>query len=125
METLPLTPNKKIDRKALPVPGERSENLEYAEPRNPTEAILVEVWKMVLRVNSVGIHDDFFESSGDSLLATRVINELRGRLKIELPLRTIFEKPTIAELSERIEEIQRSGEELAAPPLIPRRRATS
>lgn len=97
MENLPLTSNGKVDRKSLPDPNV-SEVLSggYVAPRNQTETRLAEIWQEVLEVDQVGIHDDFFELGGDSLLAIRIISAIRKKLKVELPINCVFEYPTIA-----------------------------
>jgi acyl carrier protein len=74
----------------------------YEAPRNPTEEVLASIWCEMLGVDRVGIHDNFFALGGHSLLATRLMARLRDVLKVELPLRTVFEAPTISELAERI-----------------------
>src|SRR5215211_7926366 len=121
LETLPLTPNGKLDRLALPAPSlARPElDMKFVPPRTPVEDQLVEIWKKVLGLERVGIHDDFFELGGHSLLATRVVSRVRGALRVELPLRYLFETPTIAGLAERIEEARRGAQDLTAPPLVP------
>ena len=84
LESLPLTQNGKIDKKALPDP-DASELLsnEYVAPRNETERIIAEIWKELLQVDRVGIHDNFFELGGHSLLAMRVISSIRRELESE------------------------------------------
>src|SRR5205807_2413449 len=86
-------------------------------PRTPVEEMLVEIWQEVLQVERVGIHDDFFELGGDSLLVTRILSQIREKLKVEVALRMMFELPTVRELGEQIEELQRGGEGLELPPL--------
>jgi amino acid adenylation domain-containing protein len=111
LEALPLTPNGKIDRRALQAPdpaGLRAENA-YAEPRTRAEEVLAGIWEEVLGLGRVGIHDDFFELGGHSLLATRVVSRVGDALRVELPLRYLFETPTVAGLAERIEAIQGSA----------------
>jgi amino acid adenylation domain-containing protein len=124
LERLPLTPNGKVDRKALPAPEGRPEAIAYVAARTPMEEMLVGIWEEVLRVERIGVHDDFFELGGNSLLATRIVAKMRNVLKIEVPLRMLFEGPTIAELAERSEELQRAGEERLLPPLTARPRLT-
>ncbi|MEH1785599.1 MAG: amino acid adenylation domain-containing protein [Nostoc sp.] len=122
LESLPLTPNGKIDRRALPAPEPSSELLEkYVAPRNPIEEILSLIWQQVLKVDLVGRHDNFFELGGHSLLATQLISRVRSSLKVELPLRSLFAAPTIAELSHNIQQLQQQDYlELAAPPILRR-----
>jgi amino acid adenylation domain-containing protein len=123
LDKLPLTANGKVDRKALPAPEGRPEGMEeYVAPRTPTEEVLAGIWAEVLRVERVGIHEDFFELGGHSLLATRVITRVREKLKIELPLRAMFESPTVMELAERSEEARRTGQGPVLPPLTPYRK---
>jgi amino acid adenylation domain-containing protein len=121
LEALPLTPNGKLDRRALPEPDLHSQLLDkYVAPRNPIEEILSLIWAQVLKVELVGIHDNFFELGGHSLLATQLISRVRTSLKIELPLRSLFAAPTVAQLSEHIQRSQQQDLELTAPPILPR-----
>ncbi len=101
---LPLTPNGKVDRRALPAPGRDRPDLAtgYVAPRNALEAQLAAIWVEVLGAERVGVHDNFFELGGHSLSATRIVSKLRGVLHVEMPLRTVFETPTIAGLAESI-----------------------
>jgi len=113
LDTLPLTPNGKIDRKALPAPdGWRSE-LDKAciAPSTPIEKILARIWTEVLGIQRVGIHENFFDLGGHSLLATQVVSRIREMLRIELPLRALFEAPTVASLSDHIESIRWAANE--------------
>jgi amino acid adenylation domain-containing protein len=100
LDKLPLTPNAKIDRKALPAP-ERSASDEaaYVAPRTPTEEILAGIWAEVLKLERVGRDDNFFELGGHSLLAMQVAARVRGALGVDLPLRKIFATQTIANLA--------------------------
>ena len=75
-------------------------------PRNPVEEILAEIWAEVLRVEKIGIHDNFFDLGGHSLLATQVVSRMCRALQVEIPLRALFETPTVAGLAERIGEIR-------------------
>ena len=72
---------------------------EYISPRNNTEKILAEVWAEVLKIETVGIYDNFFEIGGHSLLATQIVSRIRDRLEVEVPLHVIFETPTIADVA--------------------------
>jgi acyl-coenzyme A synthetase/AMP-(fatty) acid ligase/acyl carrier protein len=105
LDTLPLTPSGKVDRAALPAPDQIRPELEktFVAPRTPVEIMLAEIWAKVLGLNEVGVHDDFFELGGHSLLATQVISRVRDALHVEIPLRSLFERPTVAGLAERIE----------------------
>jgi amino acid adenylation domain-containing protein len=104
----PLTANGKIDRRALPQPDQFQRDLEtsFVAPRSLVEKQLTDIWQSVLKLDRVSIHDSFFELGGHSLLATQVVVQLRQIFQIELPLRYLFESPTIADLSNRIEQCQ-------------------
>ena len=106
LEALPLAPSGKVDRQALPVPSYNNEaKLGFVAPRTPTEEIVADIWGQVLKQSTIGIHDNFFDLGGHSLLATQAISRLREAFKIELPLRSLFEAPTVAQLVERIEKM--------------------
>jgi acyl carrier protein len=121
LSALPLTPNGKIDRRALPAPdttrpfGEGA----YVGSQTPVEEMLAGIWAQVLEVKQVSIHDNFFELGGHSLLATQLISRLRDTFCVEFPLRGLFESPTVASLSERLEALRRTEQGLVAPPLLP------
>jgi amino acid adenylation domain-containing protein/non-ribosomal peptide synthase protein (TIGR01720 family) len=108
MERLPLTPNGKLDVRALPAP-EMADEDRYVAPRTPVEEVLGGIWADVLRLERVGIRDSFFEVGGHSLLATRIASRIREVFAVELPLRALFEGPTVAELAERVEALRRAG----------------
>src|SRR5262249_24031818 len=101
---MPLTVNGKADRKALPAPdlGRAERDGDFVSPRNAVEETVASVWAAVLRLGEVGIHDNFFELGGNSLLATQAVARLRESLGRELPLRALFEEPTVAGLARRI-----------------------
>jgi amino acid adenylation domain-containing protein len=105
LEALPLTENGKVDRRALPAP-ERSASQAYVAPRNATEEKLAAIWAEVLKVERVGIHDNFFEAGGHSVLATQVVSRVRAALAVELPLRELFLVPTISGLAVRIDALR-------------------
>ncbi|MFY0565971.1 non-ribosomal peptide synthase/polyketide synthase [Archangium lansingense] len=118
LDALPLTSNAKVDRKALPAPdGALSSTAEYVAPRSETEQRLASLWCEVLRVQRVGLHDNFFTLGGHSLLATQVISRIRAAFDVELPLRSLFETPTLEALARAIETTTRSTP--ALPPLRP------
>ena len=101
LEKLPLTPNGKVDRKALPTPElERPGSKPgYVRPRTPLEEVLAGIWCNVLGLKQVGVDDNFFDLGGHSLLATRVIAHVRHSFEVELPLRSIFESPTVERMA--------------------------
>jgi amino acid adenylation domain-containing protein/non-ribosomal peptide synthase protein (TIGR01720 family) len=120
LEALPLTPTRKVDRQALPAPELIRPELQetFVAPRTPTEEVLAGIWATVLGLEQVGIHDNFFALGGHSLLATRVFSRLRDTFQIEVPLRALFESPTVAGLAEHIEGVRRVAASLATPPIV-------
>jgi amino acid adenylation domain-containing protein len=116
---LPLTSNGKVDRKALPAPPRPAPPQGTSRaPRSRVEELLAAIWREVLRRERVGVDDSFFEMGGHSLLAARVIARACQALAIEVPLRVLFESPTIAGMAARLEEARRQGMGLPTmPPL--------
>lgn len=108
LDALPLTPNGKLDRQSLPPPElSGTERITaYVAPHTPTQATLVTIWETVLGQENIGITDNFFALGGHSLLASRIIAQIYARIGIELPLRSLFETPTIAQLAEAIETVR-------------------
>ncbi|NEN85515.1 non-ribosomal peptide synthetase [Paenibacillus elgii] len=107
LEEMPLTPNGKIDRQALPAPeGIVPTGAEYAAPRTPVEAKLAELWQEVLGVPSVGIRDNFFELGGHSLRAMRLAAHIQKELQVNVPLQDVFATPTIEQLAAVIEGLR-------------------
>ena len=110
LDAMPLTANGKLNRRALPMPGSSRPELEtdYVAPRTPAEETLATIWAEVLKLKQIGVNDDFFQLGGHSLLATQVISRVRERFRIELPLRYLFEFPTVAGLAVGIVEFERN-----------------
>jgi amino acid adenylation domain-containing protein len=106
LHSLPLTPSGKVDRRALPEPGNRRPDLDtrFVAPRTPVEAELSQIWAEVLCLQQVGIHDPFFDLSGHSLAATRVISQVIKRFGLELPLQFLFAAPTVVQMAVVITE---------------------
>jgi amino acid adenylation domain-containing protein/FkbM family methyltransferase len=104
LESFPLLPNGKVDRKALPDPeiSNQSNGL-YVAPRNEMELKLAEIWQNILEVSQVGVNDDFFELGGHSLLAVRLISAVRKEFVVEIPISDVFDYPTIALLGKQIQ----------------------
>ncbi|HEY9404501.1 MAG TPA: amino acid adenylation domain-containing protein [Pyrinomonadaceae bacterium] len=124
MDELPLTHNGKVDRRQLPAPDERrciSEKILEA-PRTPAEEVIAGIWSQVLGLPPVAIRDNFFELGGHSLLVTQVVSRVRSAFGVEMPLRTLFAAPTVAEFTASVEAAVRSRRGLQSPPItrVPR-----
>jgi amino acid adenylation domain-containing protein len=105
LDKFPLTPNGKIDRSGLPAPDQIQQSEGNSSSSfTPVQEMLAGIWSEILGIKQVGIHDNFFELGGHSLLATRVISQIRKACKVDLPLRCLFESPTVAELGKEIEK---------------------
>lgn len=118
MDEFPRTLTGKIDRRALPAPGQGAAGREgsYVAPRTPAEETLAEIWTRLLNVPQVGVNDNFFQLGGHSLLATQLLSRVRDAFGVEVPLRALFESPTVAGLAQHIESVQ--GDEDHAGPII-------
>ncbi|HEV2707131.1 MAG TPA: amino acid adenylation domain-containing protein [Pyrinomonadaceae bacterium] len=121
LPALPKTSSGKIDRRALTTSDAEIHTAadEYSAPRTPVEEMLAGIWGEVLRVERVGIHDNFFDLGGHSLLATRVMSKARAVFNVEIPLRALFERPTVAELAETVEDALRGSVRVQTPALRP------
>jgi acyl-coenzyme A synthetase/AMP-(fatty) acid ligase len=108
LDSLPLTPNGKLDRRALPRPDSKHYEpaQSYVAPRSELEKTVAKIWIETLRVPAIGVFDNFFELGGHSLLATQVVSRIRSTIRVELSLRTFFEAPTVAALSEHLQTIR-------------------
>ncbi|HMY20436.1 MAG TPA: thioester reductase domain-containing protein, partial [Polyangium sp.] len=110
LDAWPVTPHGKVDRNALPVPDKRFEtSLAVDVPRTPTEVAMAALWNEVLHLDRIGIHDDFFALGGHSLLAVQLMARVRRHFGVELPLRDLFQKTTVAAMSQVIDQL-RNGE---------------
>jgi hypothetical protein len=109
LKRIPLTPNGKIDRKSLPEPDKDIREQEYVGPQDATQETLCRLWQEVLRREQVGIHDNFFKSGGHSLLAARAAARMRESFNADIPLRRMFELPTIAQLAGLIDQTVQSN----------------
>jgi len=120
LEHLPLTPNGKVDRRALPslAYGGESANDTYVAPRDLLEQEIAEIWCEVLKRDRVGVHDNFFDLGGHSLLAVQVISRIANNLKVGLPLRRIFEAPTIAALAQDLGRLSPGPEDITLDQIL-------
>jgi len=116
LDKLPLTANGKVDRRAFPAPDLKHLEATYVAPRTPAEEIMADIWAKILKVDRVGIHDDFFALGGHSLLATQLMSRVQRALQVSLPLRALFEAPSIAALMQKVAE---AGTGISAPLLQP------
>jgi amino acid adenylation domain-containing protein len=114
IKELPLTPNGKVDRRALPSPEQigAEADTDFVAPRTPMEEKVAEIWREILELTQIGVESNFFDLGGHSLLATRVMSQIRERCGVELPLRALFEAPTVASLAARLEAAQPEETEL-------------
>ncbi|MFA4135847.1 MULTISPECIES: amino acid adenylation domain-containing protein [unclassified Brevibacillus] len=115
MEAFPLTTQGKVDRKALPMPETVMMEEEFFAPRTATESRIVSIWSETLKVERISIHSSFFDLGGHSLLATQLISRLEDAFQLSIPLRILFECPTIASLHTRIMELSQNGKRERIP----------
>jgi acyl carrier protein len=110
LNAMPLTPNGKVDRRALPTPGTDRPKLaqSFVAPRNPVEEVLAHIWGQVLNLEQVGVYDNFFDLGGHSLLATQLISRIHKTFRLALPVRSLFEAPTVTDLAEALSQHETS-----------------
>jgi len=120
LSELPLTSNGKLDRQKLPAVArqEREVRASYVAARTPVEETLVSVWKELLGIAELGVEDNFFDLGGHSLLVTRLMSRVRDAFSVDIPLRPLYEQPTIAKLAELIEQSKSNGHEPQAPAIV-------
>ena len=104
LESLPLTPNGKVDRHALKAPSQSSDSDKFIEARNKLELKLVQIWSKILRVDKIGVHDNFFDLGGHSLLASYLMAQIKQEFSKDIPLTTLFQNPTIEQLATIIQK---------------------
>jgi acyl carrier protein len=114
---MPLTPNGKIDRAALPM-VDLDRGVRYEAPQTPVQDVVASIWAKVLGVERVGIDDNFFELGGHSLLATKAMTRVREAFQVEMPLRELFEAPSVRKMGERVESTRRTGQGLEIPEIV-------
>ncbi|HZI17581.1 MAG TPA: amino acid adenylation domain-containing protein, partial [Pyrinomonadaceae bacterium] len=120
LDAMPLSPNGKVDRKALPAPEDEGTTAQaHVEPRTPTEEILCGIWSEILGGARIGVEDNLFERGAHSLLVTQVLSRIRRVFKVEPPLRSFFEHPSVAGIARVVERLQAQAEGVAAPPIVP------
>ena len=124
LRELPLSTNGKLDRRALPPPDWSRQGAESAapddeKPLTPLETTLARIWCEVLRLDRVGRHDDFFALGGHSLLAVQIVSRVRAALDVEVPVRALFQTPTLAGFARRVAGLQAAGATRRAPPILP------
>ncbi|HKV36668.1 MAG TPA: amino acid adenylation domain-containing protein, partial [Pyrinomonadaceae bacterium] len=119
LDELPRTPSGKINRAALPAPEaeQATGSSVFSAPQTLIEELLAAIWQQVLNLERISRDDNFFWLGGHSLLATRITSRIRDTFHVELPVRVLFESPTIAELAQRVEQLTQAGATLEAPPL--------
>jgi surfactin family lipopeptide synthetase A len=120
LDEIPRTFSNKVDRQSLPDPDLTQTRLrkEYEAPESSTEKSIASIWSELMGLEDIGLSDNFFELGGHSLLATRMISRLREEYNVYLPLRVLFEAPTVAGLAEQIDAILWAKQGAASPGAI-------
>jgi acyl-coenzyme A synthetase/AMP-(fatty) acid ligase/acyl carrier protein len=105
LDSIPLTTNGKVDRKALPAPtyGNVSEGKDFAAPQTETQKAIADIWSKLMKLERIGIHDDFFNFGGHSLMAMKMVSQIEERFGVSLPLADFLEEPTIAGLAKKVQ----------------------
>ncbi len=119
LAAMPLTPNGKVDRRALPAPL-AAEQAESIAPRTPAEETIAAIWAELLRVDRIGVEDNFFDLGGHSLLAIQLISRIRQSLGVEITLRSVFESPTVASLARKLPDKSASASQPSSIAPLPR-----
>ncbi|MCD6377048.1 MAG: amino acid adenylation domain-containing protein, partial [Caldisericaceae bacterium] len=120
LDQFPLTPNGKINRRALPKPDEQQIRTQVkTAPRTPVEELLAAIWADILKIDNIGANDNFFDLGGHSLSATQLVSRIRNAFDVEIPIKTIFEFPILEELALQIEALKLQDETIQAPPIEP------
>ncbi|PFJ06741.1 non-ribosomal peptide synthetase, partial [Bacillus cereus] len=122
VEAMPLTPNGKVNRKALLELEAQSISEDITSSRTPVEELIVSVWSQVLGIRNISVQDSFFEIGGHSLLATQVVSRLQEIFQIELPVRELFEYATVESLAKRLDQLRKGDRKREIPPLMPMKR---
>ena len=121
LDTLPLSPNGKVDRRALPAPDQGTElaGRTLIAPRTPIEEILQNIWAEVLGRADISIHDNFFAVGGHSLLVTQLVSRVNAHFQLNMPIRCVFEAPTLASQAEQVQLLRQGEYGIAVPPPVP------
>lgn len=122
VDQMPMTPNGKIDRKALPTPDSFERQEVYVAPQTSEELTLTEIWSLLLGISKIGVHDNFFTLGGHSLLAVQVISKIRDAFSVELQIQTLFDSPTISELALAIQTKAEQAQQTTSP-ITPREKS--
>jgi acyl carrier protein len=115
LERFPQTPNGKIDRKALPAPdlSRQSSSESFVDPKTPVELTIAQIWRDLLGVERVGVHDNFFELGGHSLSAVQLGLRLKQTYMVDVPLRSLFESPTVSAISVLVSSMQPKADRIS------------
>ena len=125
LDAFPLLPNGKLDRRSLPVPDQSTAiSHTFVAPRNATEDVVANIWAAVLERQRISVHDNFFELGGHSLVATHVVSRINHTFAVDMPVRALFEAPTVVEFVAKLEETRARTQQAVVPPIAPISRDT-